>query len=255
MVSKSQLRDKLKTLTTYAGVFIGVGLIAFNLEDGGILLTLLGLVLSTLAMLTVFKMTSSIQAPKISVNKQMVSYGFSSLGIGASLGSWFFLDRGVVFFLIFFGSGVVISFSSRYNFRKQKPMAIVEDYLMHLIALGGVSWMAWGLLHGFEGSTASFILVPVGAFLSPTILFLRDSAIFRHKGIKTWRKFFSLLAVLLGLGFILAALVGFTSQSVATLLGSSLLTDIVFFCYGLLITLGGTFLYDGRYLVSIKDLL
>lgn len=269
-----QAKSKFKSLLQITGVFFGVGFIAFGTNPYASslshILILLGVIVSVVSMMrrdklnpksTVFKKVSAdgvpLEEPRVIKDRvvKIVSYSLSSLGVGLSIGAWLYFNQRNSMFEITFPLGVVLSVFSRYNPKKHKIMAMIEDYLLYFLSFAGFTWLSNGLGMMLNSNIWGLVLTLCCLAITPSILVLRERVIFKKYAKDGWRNFFSVLTIALGLSMGFSGLVSLLGYVLGFPSPLSSVTAFFLLIYGYLVVFGGTILYDGRGLFSIKDLL
>jgi hypothetical protein len=246
-ISFSALKVKVIDCLIYLGVFSGVVLGSFSLTNLSNLyyILILGSMLTPVSMIIRDKKLG-VKGQKVNWWKKGFFYFLSTLGLIALLGfvkDFFFgglINSG--YYLI---TGLLLTFFSRYNLKKHKIIGIIEDFVMYLGSFLFVSFVAYGVVGLTNSPIVSAFLIIIGAFLAPFMLMGREKAIFKRPDLHPTRKYWSMLAVVLGLGFCLAGVLG-------ALLGVWLLS--VFIINGVIFMLGGALLNPNRNLITLKDI-
>lgn len=186
--------------------------------------------------------------PRPNFIKKYLVYMLSAYGVGLFLGGWLnlFLGDGKYFWSLA-GVGVVLSFFSRYNLKKHKLLAIIEDSLMYTSTFFGV----WIIFIGFyiwsSNLLLSLLCILVGIFSTPLGLLSREKLIFKINPKNTQRKILPLVVVTFGTASIVFG--------VFNLYRGSDVISVVFIIEGILLLIGGGFVSEFRKLVMLKDVL
>lgn len=262
-ISKSVLKDKFKDCLFYLGVFTGVVFVSFSVLDlaNYFLLLVLGVFLTPLSIILREKSTkdslimlvvddthddNSDEKPEPAYVTKFMYYLLSTLGIGFWIGGWTNLYlREYKLFMILTSVGLLLSLVSRYNVKKHKVLAIIEDYLMVIGAFSGVSFIVFGIYFMTISWVYGFLLILAGSLLTPYALILREKSIFKRRTRNMKRKFLSMVAVTIGMG---CSVVGLIALLNTDWLLSLLLLE------GVLFMIGGAIYNETRYLISLKDI-
>jgi hypothetical protein len=248
-VKPSKLKAKVIDSLLYLGTLGGVTLVAVSLLSiqVSIGLFIFGMVLTPISVFYRDRRSSISTSVKVNPIRKYTLLLMSTLGAGSFSAGVIVLTllRDVHNSAVYLIVGLVLSILSRYVLRKLTPMGILKDYLLHIAVFAGVYMTVLGIMLLTSHWLLSIILILVGILLTPSSLILREKALLRRRDRNLLRKFFSMLAVAVGIGCSIFGVVSLFH-------GDWLLSLVTI--EGLLLILGGAILNENQSLISLKDI-
>jgi hypothetical protein len=246
-IKTSELRTKVLDCLLYLCTFGGVSLAIYSMMhiNNSLGLLVFGVALTPISVL-IRDRRGAIVTIRVNPVKRFAFLLGSTVGASAFITGLGYLLLGAVKISgVYIILGLVLSILSRYVPKKNNFTGIMLDYLLQISSFAGVTLVATGLIllngHWLMG-LSSLVL---GTFLTPSSLVLRERVLFRRRDKKIKRKFFSMVAVTLGMG---CSIFGGLSLSHGDWILSFVLLE------GVLLMLGGAIVNDNKTLISLKDI-
>lgn len=243
-------------LWSYIGLFLGVSLIAFSVKSAYYPYWVLGSALATVSLVffTVHYMGVKSERTWSQSIVLVLSYLFSAIGVGFSVGAWLSLNQGRLHFFFFLLAGLVLSVVNRYAQKRGSLLAVIEDYLIYFFVFMSFALGVSGVI-GFLAGSWSFVgLWVLSSALTTVLVWYRSWAIFNQKSGTPWSTLATLFESMLGLTMIVTALVRFL-QVVSGAPVTWGFSDGAILVVGVALFLWGALSSPTRRLVVVKDLL
>ena len=166
------LKDRLKIILSSAGVFGGLSLSITNVTtySTDYILILVGLLVTALSLVylvykpkEVYHMVYTEDAtpedredgdiiiePRPNYNKAFLSYFFSALGFSLFLGMLYQPFSSPIQTTLFCLGGFTLTLVSRYNLKKNQPISIIEDYILHYAIFLGLTLFLKATSQGYD---------------------------------------------------------------------------------------------------------